>query len=279
MGTGAPVYILHGLFGSIRNWSGIANQLSNSHEVTVFDLRNHGDSPHVDAMDYPTMAADILHHADQMGHERFALIGHSMGGKVAMTVSTLAHQRLSSLIVVDIAPTTYSDRFTTFIEAMRVVPSDPQATRADIERALAPVVTDRSVRLFLLQSYRRDEAGYRWQFNLEAIAKAMDALMGFPETPTPISDATNIALITGGPTSMVPNQDARDLFLRKFPKAAIMSMPECGHWPHIDEPDGFSGSRPRLPFKGSKHITAACFTAVRLAGKMFPLLVFHPFTI
>src|SRR5579863_9803265 len=118
-GAGRPVAVLHGLFGAARNWATIARRLAERYRVIAFDLRNHGTSPWTDAMDYPAMADDVRAAMRARGHEGFALIGHSMGGKAAMTLALREPDVVERLVVVDIAPVVYPVAFRFHVQAMR----------------------------------------------------------------------------------------------------------------------------------------------------------------
>ena len=180
-GAGPPVVILHGLLGSGRNWQSIAKLLAGGHQVILPDLRNHGRSPWSHEMSYPAMASDLAALLDARGLASAAFVGHSMGGKAAMALALLHPERVARLAVIDIAPVIY-DRatFETFIAAMRALPPELLARRADADLALAAAVPDAAVRAFLLQNLSPSGHPGGWQPNLAALAETMPILVGFP---------------------------------------------------------------------------------------------------
>src|SRR5438067_7945867 len=141
-GAGPPLAILHGLFGSGRNWAGVAQRLAARHRVVALDLRNHGASPWAETMDYPAMAEDVRATMQGLGHRRFALLGHSMGGKTAM-IAALAHaDEIDRLIVVDIAPVPYPPHHLGLARAMRGLDLGGITRRAEADARLAAAVPD-----------------------------------------------------------------------------------------------------------------------------------------
>ena len=140
VGSGPPLVVLHGLFGSSGNWRGVARALAGTHTVVSVDLRNHGASPWADSMDYVEMADDVLQLIDRLELKRPAVIGHSMGGKVAMALALRRPARIARLIVVDIAPVSYADTLTPFAEAMRSADVMAAASRSEVQRRLQQAV-------------------------------------------------------------------------------------------------------------------------------------------
>ncbi|WP_162232556.1 alpha/beta fold hydrolase, partial [Methylogaea oryzae] len=160
--------IIHGLLGSGRNWQSVAQSLAEHHQVAVPDLRNHGASPHADAMDYPAMARDVEALLDRLQWPRAHVIGHSMGGKVAMYLAMSRPERVASLLVADIAPSHYPDRHSPYLDAMETLPLATLRNRAQADTHLAASIPQAAVRLFLLQNLVADNGGYRWRANLAA---------------------------------------------------------------------------------------------------------------
>jgi esterase len=164
-GAGQPVAILHGLFGSGRNWASIAQRLAAHHRVIAPDLRNHGVSPWADTMDYAEMAEDVHVTLAALGHRRFALIGHSMGGKVAMMAALGQGAAVERLVVVDIAPTPYPPAHLAYVRAMRALDLEGIRRRAEADARLATVVSDAAERAFLLQNLVFEAGQARWRLN------------------------------------------------------------------------------------------------------------------
>ena len=185
VGKGTPALVLHGLFGSGTNWRTIARRLADRLECHLVDQRNHGRSPHAHAMAYPELAADVLAYLDARGIGRAGLIGHSMGGKTAMTLALLAPARVRWLVVADIAPARSPSDHRPILDALRSMPLAAIASRGEADAALASTVSDPALRQFLLQNVVSDGAGLRWRIDLEAIAAALPELTDFPVTGNP----------------------------------------------------------------------------------------------
>jgi esterase len=237
-GEGKPVAILHGLFGSARNWASIAQRFGARHRVIVFDLRNHGASPWADAMDYPAMAEDVHAAMAALGHRRFAVIGHSMGGKVAMTLALTEPAAVERLIVVDIGPTAAPAPFLGHIRAMRALDLTTVARRRDADAALATAIPDPATRAFLLQSLVFGDGTPRWQLNLPAFEAALPAIGGFPEFPFGTHYDGPTLFIAGGKSDLLP-PDAEPAIRAFFPHAAIERIVDAGHWVHAERPAAF----------------------------------------
>ncbi len=238
VGDGEPLVILHGLFGSGRNWLSLAQALSGSHRVWCVDQRNHGESPHTAAMDYPAMAADLVRLLDRNGLQRVALIGHSMGGKTAMWLALHHPERVSRLLVVDIAPVSYAHDYETMIGAMQAV-DFTQATRRDqVDAALRDAVPEAGVRQFLLTNVVSRDGRLQWRINLAAIGAALPALVDFPN-PAPECRYPGPTLFLGGAESPYLRPEHEPRIFRLFPEADVEHLPGAGHWVHAERPDEF----------------------------------------
>lgn len=238
-GAGSPVVILHGLFGAGRNWQSVAKALAARHRVFTVDLRNHGQSPHAAAMDYRVMAADVAALLARHDLHAVTLIGHSMGGKTAMTLALTDDTRLARLVVVDIAPLAYADEHTPIIDAMLALPLAAVRRRMDADTLLAAAIPDPDIRLFLLQNLRFDAGGASWRLDLPAIRAAMPALTGeLPVAPEACSDKPAF-FIRGGRSTRVADGAPLASIAPHFPRAAVLTIPEAGHWPHAERPAEF----------------------------------------
>lgn len=237
-GQGEDLVLLHGLFGSGRNWLGLQRALAAHRRVHALDLRNHGQSPWADAMDYPTMAADVAAYCREHCGETVALVGHSMGGKVAMTLALQALFPLSGLVVVDIAPVPNPPTLAPVLAAMRAVDPSRTARRQQVAEWLAADVPDERVRAFLLQNLVANDGGLRWRINLEAIARAMPDILDFPALPGHTAFAGRTCFIVGADSDYVTaaHEDAIRLH---FPRARIETIADAGHWVHADQPARF----------------------------------------
>ena len=238
IGHGEPLLILHGLFGSKRNWGAIAKKLSAHHHVFSLDLRNHGESPWVDGMDYRDLAEDVAAFIKAHGLGPCTVVGHSMGGKTAMMLALTRPELVNRLVVVDIAPVERETGFGAYIEAMSEVPLPACESRADVEEHLESVVREKMVRTFLVQNLIRDESGFRWRINLSALADGMDDIADFPE-PSNCRSFTGPTLFVAGAASDYIQPHHMGDINRLFPKADIAHIPGAGHWLHAEAPETF----------------------------------------
>ena len=238
-GAGNPVAILHGLFGSARNWAGIAQRLAAHHRVIAFDLRNHGASPWADTMDYAAMAEDVRAAMAARGHQRFALIGHSMGGKAAMVLALTDPDVVERLIVVDIAPVPSPAPFLHLIRAMQGLDLGAITRRRDADTVLAGAIPDPAERGFLLQSLVFDGGKPHWQLNLAALATALPTIAGFPSFPAGTHYDGPTLFVAGEKSDLLP-PSAEPQIRPLFPRATIELIADAGHWVHAEQPAAFS---------------------------------------
>ena len=248
VGTAGPrVAFLHGLFGQGRNWTQIAKAVAGPDgtraRCLLVDLPDHGRSPWTDEFSYEAYAARVAGTLDAAAPgEPWVLVGHSLGGKVAM-VTTLTHPNLvRSLVVVDIAPKDYGDleRFVGYIDAMRSLPLGELTGRADAEERFAAAESDPGVRGFLLQNLRRSGDRWSWQANLDLFAA--DAARGresriadFPATGALPWDGAVVWLV-GGDSGYVRDEDGRAM-RALFPRARPVVVKGVGHWVHSEAPE------------------------------------------
>lgn len=235
-GAGPPVALLHGLFGAAGNFAAVQRRLADTRRVIAFDLRNHGASPHDPAMSYAAMAEDVLDSLAALGVPRAALVGHSMGGKVAMRAALLRPDRVSRLLVADIAPVRYDPAFRGIADAMLAVPLGLGLTRAAADAALAPTVPDPAVRGFLLLNLRPGPAA-AWRIGLRNIAAALPGIEGW-EVP-PGTQYPGPVLMLRGERSDYVRSEHRPAVRALFPAAQFMTLKGAGHWLHADAPDAF----------------------------------------
>jgi pimeloyl-ACP methyl ester carboxylesterase len=238
VGSGAPLLILHGLFGSRRNWRSIARGLSDGHRVISVDLRNHGESPWSDAMSYPEMAADVRDLMKREELDRPAVMGHSMGGKTAMALALLHPDEVGQLIVVDIAPISYADRLSVFARGMQSVDLGTASGRDDVARRLSSLVPEPGVVPFLLQNLVMHDGQFDWRINLAAISGSMGALSGFPPELASRRFEGPVHVIAGGRSDYVTRRLGED-FRPMFPQAEVEVVEQAGHWVHADQQAAF----------------------------------------
>ncbi|GAA1524817.1 alpha/beta fold hydrolase [Nocardioides humi] len=241
--TGSRVVFLHGLFGQGKNWTTIAKQLAESHRVLLVDLPHHGRSPWPARFDLVEAAADVL--AALPDDEPVTLVGHSLGGKVAMVLTLLHPERVERLCVADISPVSYpgSREFPGYIAAMRDLDLAGVVHRSDADRLLEPAVPDTTVRSFLLQNLRRDPAaasGWSWQVNLDVLDRDLPVISGWPEerlADVPPYDGPVLWLAGARSPYVLPEYDAA--MDRWFPRNRKVTLKDTGHWLHSERPELF----------------------------------------
>lgn len=235
-GHGPALALLHGLFGAGRNLGLLQRRLADRFRVLALDLRNHGASPHAAPMDYPTMAGDVAETLALLGALPAALLGHSMGGKVAMMLALVRPEAVSRLVVADIAPVAYPPHHRELLAALERLELSPGLTRGEADAAMAAAVPDPRVRGFLLQNLLFGE-NPSWRIGLAEIAAAMPALEDFPTLPG-ASFAGPTLFVAGGRSDYLrPGQ--WPIIRAMFPEARCASLPGAGHWLHADDPEGF----------------------------------------
>jgi esterase len=242
-GEGPAVALLHGLYGQAGNFGTVQRRLAAGRRVLALDLRNHGASARAATMTYPEMAADVLETLAAHDALPCALIGHSMGGKVAMRAALDRPEAVTRLLVADIAPVAYAHGHghVAYVEAMQAIPLTPSLTRAEADAALAEVLPTPAMRAFLLQNLRFDgPGGPRWRIGLEEIAASLDELTGWP----PVAGATydGPTLFLSGARSDYVLAEYRPAIAALFPRARFAELPWAGHWLHADDPEGFIGA-------------------------------------
>ncbi|MEX2311930.1 MAG: alpha/beta fold hydrolase [Rhodospirillales bacterium] len=235
LGSGTLVLILHGLFGHKRNWQTIQKRLADDARIVNVDLRNHGDSPWDDVMTYPAMAEDIAGLIDTLGSGPAIVVGHSMGGKAAMTLALTDPERVRGLMVIDIAPVTYDHEYQPYIDAMRHVPLAELERRSEAEKYMQDVIPDASVRAFLLQNLGQTDQGFVWQFNLDAIQDHLPDILDFPDNTKGPYEGPALFLRGGKSDFVLDQHHARIDSL--FPMATHDTIAGAGHWVHAEEPD------------------------------------------
>ncbi len=236
-GQGAPLIILHGLFGSGRNWGSIARALGDLREVHALDLRNHGASPWSEAMDYQLMAEDVAGYMAARGWDGADILGHSMGGKTAMQLALTQPERVRRLVVVDIAPVSYiRESFPEYIDAMRRVDLGRISRRAEVDALLAPTIHDPSLRAFLLQNLVSEHGRFHWRLNLAGIAPNLPAIIAFPNHHDPFGGPTTF--LAGERSDYIRPRD-EEAMRRLFPHSKLIEIGQSGHWPHAEQPERF----------------------------------------
>ncbi len=234
-----PLIVLHGMLGSSRNWQTAGRELTAKYHVLALDLRNHGDSPHDPETTYAAMVADVLAWLDAQKLGRVTLLGHSMGGKVAMLLACRHPGRVSVLIVVDIAPKGYSwPAHRQEFAAMNELELGSLPSRVAAEKTFESRVSDWGMRKFLLTNLTRTEEGrWAWTVNLPALTAALGTLESNPLAPEDHFDGPTL-FIAGGKSRYVEAADYAAI-RRHFPAARIEVIAPAGHNPHIETREAF----------------------------------------
>ncbi|WP_041532141.1 alpha/beta fold hydrolase [Pelobacter propionicus] len=236
-GSGPPLIILHGLLGSGDNWRTMARWLAGRYRVFSLDLRNHGRSPHCDRMDYPAMAEDLRQFMEQHSLGRTILLGHSMGGKVAMRFALAWPEMVEKLVVVDIAPKPYGARHDDILRGLVALEPERFREREDIDLVLQASIPDPDMRLFLLKNLVRTPRGsFAWRINLESIVRNYDVISGWP---VDVASCGVSALFMKGECSDYLRVADAGLVRDSFPRARLVTISHAGHWPHVEAPGVF----------------------------------------
>jgi len=236
-GQGPPLVLLHGLFGSARNWGAVQKALAGDYRVVALDLRNHGASPHAPDMDYAAQAADVAETLATLGIERAVVLGHSMGGKVAMMLALMQPESIERLIIADIAPRPYPPALRAVVAAMQALPLHAGLTRQEADQALRGAVPEAPIRSFLLQNLRFETAPPSWRIGLAEISAAMPEIEDF--APPPGARFEGPALAMAGALSPYIRTEDHAAFRARFPLISFASIPRAGHWLHAENPEGF----------------------------------------
>lgn len=227
-----PLVIAHGLFGSNRNFAGVARKLTERRTVITLDMRNHGDSPWYDTHSYPDLAEDLAQVIAPLG--RADLMGHSMGGKASMVLALSQPDLIRRLIVADIAPVAYDHSQTDKIDAMEAVDPTTVTRRSQVVEQLTAMGISQGYASFFTQSF--DLSGKRWLYNLPVLRREMDKLTGFPEIDGQFDGP---ALFLSGGASDYVQPGHRDRIKALFPNAYLAKLPGAGHLIHADRPEPF----------------------------------------
>lgn len=229
---------LHGLLGSSSNWHSLARGVADNFHVIVPDLRNHGRSSHDGDVSYAAMAGDLAQLIDDQGLESVLLIGHSMGGKVAMWLALTQPDLVAGLVVVDIAPVAYPNRFGVIYEALHAVDQAHIGSRAEADRILARYLDEVGLRQFLLQNLHQVEGVWQWRMNLSALTRGMSEIVGFSLPDKPLY--TGPTLFVHGGLSDYLQEGAKPVIRQLFPGARLRAIPQAGHWVYAEQPRAFS---------------------------------------
>ena len=236
--NGPDFVVLHGLFGSGKNWRSFAGSLEDDFQVWTLDARNHGDSPHADSMSYQQMAEDVARFFAENELKNVILLGHSMGGKTAMQLALQFPDRIAALIVVDIAPVCYDHlhKQLKLIEAMQELHLAAEMSRSEIEKKLALKIPEKRLLSFLMTNLNRQNGQFQWRIGLEQIAAGMPDLLNYPELKSVFKGPVQFI---GGENSAYLKFEYHALIRKYFPESRITMLENCGHWLHVEQPAAF----------------------------------------
>lgn len=252
-GEGPVVVILHGLYGSSDNWRSIGKRLAEDHTVYMVDLRNHGRSPFAAEHTYNTMKSDIVEFFELHGIEKATLLGHSMGGKVAMWFAADFPEKIEKLVIADIAPIDYTQvaensqfhLHRNILSAMQELDFDQIKERSDVDNFLTERINDERISHFLLKSVTFDKSTkkYKWRVNVEVLNEYLENIVAgvnrrwfasrIPITVYPV------IFIRGLESNYITNETI-PLIKEIYPDANIVDIPGAGHWLHAEKPEEFT---------------------------------------
>lgn len=236
-GEGEPLIILHGLLGSLDNWQTLAKQYAENFTVFIIDLRNHGKSPHSTEFSYELMSEDLLAFCDAHHIYKTNLLGHSMGGKVAMLFALQNPDYIEKLIIADIAPHTYPPGHNEIFEALFSVELDKIESREEVDELLKAKIPVFSTRQFLMKGLSRDENNsFKWKFNLEALWNNYEEILGSFDT-NQVYDG-EVLFIKGAKSDYILPEYENEI-ARNFPNYQIQEIAKVGHWLHAENPAEF----------------------------------------
>jgi len=234
LGEGEPLIILHGVFGSLDNWQSIGKSLAENHTVYLVDQRNHGLSFHSDEFNYELMAEDLGELMSSESLNRINILGHSMGGKTAMYFACSHPKEVKKLMVIDIAPKKYPPHHKQIFEGFKSVNLKQVETRKDAEKQMESIISNFGVRQFILKNLKRQTDGsWEWKLNLDAIEKNAENI-GAP-LPEDFRFEGETLFVAGEKSDYILSSD-QPIIRKHFPKAAVETVPEAGHWVHAEKP-------------------------------------------
>jgi len=248
-GEGVPIVIVHGLYGSSDNWIAIGRRLAENFEVFIIDQRNHGRSPHSESHNYHLMVGDLFEFLEKHNLEKAILIGHSMGGKTAMFFAHQYPEKVSGLVVLDIAPKSYVQivkenkleiSHHDILKAMKSVDFSVINNRNDVDLELEKSIKDRKVRQFLLKNvHRNKDNSFNWNLNIDALYKDLDEILNGTDTDFYHSGDTitgfPVLFIRGANSKYILDEDLESIEAI-FPYAELKTIDNAGHWLHAEQP-------------------------------------------
>lgn len=235
MGSGRPLLILHGLFGSLDNWKTLGNKFAENYEVYLIDQRNHGKSPHSDVFDYQAMSDDLIEFVEDHYLRGTFVIGHSMGGKTVMNFAQHCNL-VDKIVIADIAPKAYPPHHIALIEAMEKIDLNSIKSRDEVDELLKEDISTPSIRKFLMKNlYWKEKRKLDWKINLPIIKENMNTIIGEIE-----GERVEIpTLFIRGELSNYISDFDYSIIKEQFPNSKLETIPQVGHWLHSENPELF----------------------------------------
>ncbi|MDR0801338.1 alpha/beta fold hydrolase [Fluviicola sp.] len=236
IGQGKPLIILHGLFGSSDNWQTHAKRFSEYFQVILVDQRNHGHTDWSDDFNYDILAEDLHELITGLGLEKVNLLGHSMGGKVAMRYAQLYPGMIEKLIVVDMGIKKYPPHHQQILEGIHAVNRTSMDSRAQAEEILTPFIPEAGTRQFLMKNlYWIEKGKLAWRMNVAVLEKEMNQILAaLPEREVMVQTL----FIRGALSAYIPDEDIADIE-NQFPDSTFVTIQHAGHWIHAEQPEEF----------------------------------------
>ncbi len=237
LGAGKDVIILHGLLGSLDNWVSVAHKLASNYRITILDLPNHGKSHHSDLFSYEEMAYSLNSFIKYHNILNPTIIGHSMGGKVALQYAELYHKSISQLVIVDVFNREYdTKRFTHIFKAISIISSSKFNSRKEADNLIKEVIKNEGERNFILKNLKRDVNRFSWYPNVELLQKSIFQISSKIKLTSKID--INTLFIKGQNSNYITAGDINDL-PNLFSDFKIVEIPNSGHWVHAENPSNF----------------------------------------
>ena len=237
IGAGKPLIILHGLFGMLDNWQALAKEFACFFETHIIDLRNHGRSFHANQHNYELMSEDLLSYLNAYNLDEVSLIGHSMGGKVAMTFACMYPESVEKLVVVDIVPKYYPPHHQEILSGLNAVEQAKIKSRKEADQILSQYFSESAMRQFLLKNlYWRSSTELTFKFNLKVLSDQIENV-GQALYVDALFDKQTL-FIVGQESNYIKETDV-ELIEAHFTDFEIVEIPKSGHWVHAENPDQF----------------------------------------
>jgi pimeloyl-ACP methyl ester carboxylesterase len=237
-GEGKDLVVIHGFLGMGDNWKSLGKKWAQKrYRVHLLDMRNHGRSFHDDTFNYQVMTQDVKNYLNEQKIENCILIGHSMGGKVAMQLATSKSELVTKLIVVDIAPRYYPKHHVNILNALSLLDDHKLTSRKEADKLLSNKIDEVGIRQFLLKNlYRTDENELKLRLNLKAVQENLEEIgQGLADE---LIYNGPVLFIKGGTSDYIKASDEKKIF-HHFPQARVQIVENAGHWVHAEQPDTF----------------------------------------